>query len=171
MGVPEDWDRIYSWIRHDTVVISEPHTVTRDFKRKCEEVPILTNYAVAPPDSFWKYFPSMPLPSVLETAIDVNKIRELSNTCLNWTCAQIKRASTVIHNLTHGAPTHQILELPSLDDRNCPSSIEYGKEVTDCVATWVKSGFAAGPFVTPPLKKFRCNSLMAVPQDNKVDLY
>jgi len=168
MGVPEDWDRIYSWIRHDTVVISEPHTVNRDFKRKCEEIPILANYAVAPLDFFWKYFPSKPLPSVLETALDVNKFKELSKTCINWFYAQIKRASTVIHNLTHGAPTHQMLELPSLDDRNCPSAIEYGKEVTDCVATWVKSGFAAGPFVTPPLKKFRCNSLMAVPQDNKV---
>jgi hypothetical protein len=82
--------------------------------------------------------------------------------------AQMIRAKTVVENLIHGAPTYQKSSLPSLDDGNCPSAIEYGKDVTDCVATWVKSGFAAGPFKTPPLKNFRCNSLMAVPQDNKV---
>jgi hypothetical protein len=168
MGVPDEWKRIYSWISQDTVVLTDPEPVQRNFKRKCEEVPILSTYAVAPPDSFWKYFPSMPLPHVLETSLNVTKIRELSASCINWTCAQVNRASTVIQNLTYGAPTHQLLELPALDDRNCPSAIEYGREVTDCVATWVKSGFAAGPFITPPFKKFRCNSLMAVPQDNKV---
>ena len=46
--------------------------------------------------------------------------------------------------------------------------MKYGKEVTDTIAHWVKSGFAAGPFDSPPLSKFRVNSLAAVPQDGKV---
>lgn len=36
------------------------------------------------------------------------------------------------------------------------------------VAFFVRSGFVAGPFDSPPLPNFRCNSLLAVEQDTKV---
>jgi hypothetical protein len=40
--------------------------------------------------------------------------------------------------------------------------------MTDNVASWVKSGFVAGPFDTPPCEKFRVNALVAVEQNQKV---
>ena len=36
------------------------------------------------------------------------------------------------------------------------------------MADWVKWGVVAGPFQSPPLRKFRCNPLMAIAQKGKV---
>ena len=152
----------------DTVVLEDDFDEQPSYSRKCQEIPILTNYATCPQDSFWDYFPSLPLPTKLYTPLNTEKLKTLMSECKDWTFAQVRRANTVVKNLIYGAPTYQMSSLPSLDDSNCPSAVKYGKDVTDCVATWVKSGFAAGPFISPPLKNFRCNSLMAVPQDNKV---
>ncbi len=67
MGVPDDWSRVYSWISADTVILEESAEKKSSYSRKCDEIPILDNYAVSPPDSFWSYFPSSPLPSTLTT--------------------------------------------------------------------------------------------------------
>ena len=40
--------------------------------------------------------------------------------------------------------------------------------MTDAIAYWIKSGFACGPFDSPPLDRFCVNQLAAVPQDGKV---
>ena len=40
--------------------------------------------------------------------------------------------------------------------------------MTDAIAYGIKSGFACGPFDSPPLDRFRVNQLAAVPQDGKV---
>ncbi len=40
--------------------------------------------------------------------------------------------------------------------------------LTDTIAFWVKNKLVAGPFPSVPMKNFRCNPLMAVPQKNKV---
>ena len=168
ISVPDNWDRVHLWLSTETMALLEEEGLPQNIKRKCPEIPILVNYGIDPPDSFWERFPTAPLPTVLETSLDKVKIYDLVMSCKKWTIDQYKRAYTVIENLKYGAPTYQKENLPSLDDGNCPSAITYGKDVTDCVATWVKSGFAAGPFVSPPVKNFRCNSLLAVPQENKV---
>jgi hypothetical protein len=48
--------------------------------------------------------------------------------------------------------------------------MKHGELVTDTIASWVKQGFVCGPFVEPPLNRFRVNPLMAVEQDDKVRL-
>jgi hypothetical protein len=40
--------------------------------------------------------------------------------------------------------------------------------VTDSLASWLKKGFAAGPFDFPPFPKFRSNALLAIHQGEKV---
>ncbi len=40
--------------------------------------------------------------------------------------------------------------------------------MTDNVASWVKAGFVAGPFDTPPCSKLRVNAMVAVEQNEKV---
>jgi hypothetical protein len=52
--------------------------------------------------------------------------------------------------------------------KNAKSALKNGKEVTDMLGFFVKSGYVAGPFSSPPLKDFRVNSLLAVEQDTKV---
>ena len=58
--------------------------------------------------------------------------------------------------------------MPSSSVKNAPSATKYGEEMTDAIAYWIKSGFACGPFDSPPLDRFRVNQLAAVPQDGKV---
>jgi hypothetical protein len=40
--------------------------------------------------------------------------------------------------------------------------------MADTVASWIKAGYAAGPFDEPPTQEFRVNSLMAVDQGKKI---
>ena len=84
------------------------------------------------------------------------------------TPSQLDRGRRVVNNLQKGAPSCQKTSLPACQASNADGALKYGREVTDTVAHWVKSGFAAGPFDSPPLSKFRVNSLAAVPQDGKV---
>ena len=49
-----------------------------------------------------------------------------------------------------------------------PSNAEYGVDIADMIASWVKKGFVSGPFSEPSLNKFRANCLMAVKQGTKV---
>jgi hypothetical protein len=58
--------------------------------------------------------------------------------------------------------------LPACYNKNTSSTYLHGEAVVDTVATWVKNGFAAGPFDAPPLPGFRTNCLMAVDQGLKI---
>ena len=51
---------------------------------------------------------------------------------------------------------------------NTPAAVTHGAQVTDNIVSWLKAGFASGPFLAPPLPDFRCNSILAVPQPGKV---
>jgi hypothetical protein len=44
----------------------------------------------------------------------------------------------------------------------------YGEWVTDTIASWIKSGFVAGPFSSPPYPNLRTNALHAVEQHDKI---
>ena len=59
-------------------------------------------------------------------------------------------------------------ELPAVSCKNASTTFQYDETITDNIATWVKEGFAAGPFSEPPLKKFRVNSILATKQNDKV---
>jgi hypothetical protein len=75
----------------------------------------------------------------------------------------------VVDYLTNGAPSCQKSPaLPATFCKNAKSAVKNGKEVTDMLGFFVKSGYVAGPFASPPLKEFRVNSLLAVEQDTKV---
>ena len=48
------------------------------------------------------------------------------------------------------------------------STLDHGAQLTDTVADWVKKGFVAGPFDSPPLEQFRVNPLMVKEERSKV---
>ena len=70
--------------------------------------------------------------------------------------------------MKNGAPSFQLSKLPSVLCKNASSALQYGVALTDTIAEWVKIGFVAGPFIQPPFRHFRVNSLMMVPQKDKV---
>ena len=109
------------------------------------------------------------MPSKIVTKVNTDKLDELlSKFEHKLTPSQLERGRKVSSNLKRGAPSCQKTSLPACQASNADGAMKYGKEVTDTIAHWVKSGFAAGPFDSPPLSKFRVNSLAAVPQDGKV---
>jgi hypothetical protein len=82
--------------------------------------------------------------------------------------AQKRTADAAVKHL-EGKTLAPISEtLPALFEKNAPSAVENGEFMTDALASWVKKGFVAGPFDTPPLAGFRSNPLMAAVQKNKV---
>ncbi len=67
-----------------------------------------------------------------------------------------------------GAPSHQISELPGVFCKNAKSAYIHGESLSDTLADWVVKKFVAGPFDQPTVKRFRVNSLLMVPQKDKV---
>jgi hypothetical protein len=45
--------------------------------------------------------------------------------------------------------------------------VENDHQITDAVASWIKAGFVAGPYETPPFGEFRVNPMMAAVQKTK----
>ncbi len=81
---------------------------------------------------------------------------------------QYDRSMKAVDYLRNGAPAFQTVDLPGCFMKNAPSTLKYGREITDNIATWVSEGYAAGPFDSPPCSNFRVNPLIAVVQPGKV---
>ncbi len=81
---------------------------------------------------------------------------------------QFERARKALSFLKYGAPSFQKTPLPSCCVKNTPDTSQFGEDVADTIATWLKKGYVSGPFKEPPLPKFRSNCLMAVDQGSKV---
>ena len=84
------------------------------------------------------------------------------------TSHQYERSKRAVIYLREGAPAFQIEELPSCYVKNAAVTIKYGQQITENIATWVKDGYAAGPFDSPPCAKFRVNPIIAIVQPSKV---
>ncbi len=103
-----------------------------------------------------------------------HKISKLSTSLTNerncdmLTRCQYLRGLKSVNNLPNGAYSCQKGPLPSCLEKTAKNMFTYGEAVTDSVAPWVKKGFAAGPFNSPPLDNFRSSCLVAIPQKNKV---
>jgi hypothetical protein len=139
------------------------------FKKKNPEIPSLKSYAISPNKSFWEIFPSKSLPVIAETNVSGDALLNLIDAKRDLlTNVQIQRGMKTVNFVKEGADCCQLDPLPACMQKNASSAIEYGEAVTDTIATWIKEGFAAGPFDTPPVDKFRVNCLMAIPQGSKV---
>ena len=67
-----------------------------------------------------------------------------------------------------GEEAFQKSELPPISTRNSKSAVVHGRLLIDTIASWIKKGFVAGPFVTPPVPGFRANPLGVVVRNGKV---
>jgi hypothetical protein len=136
---------------------------------KCPEIPALSTYRFPPPPNFWNRFPSQPLPTTPSTPINIQRLSSIVDSAHHkMTSGEQARAELLIHELTHGVSVPFSTSLHALREKNSASVIHYGHEFTDILASWVKGGYVAGPFVVPPLNEFRSNSMLAVAQPGKV---
>jgi hypothetical protein len=138
-------------------------------RKKCPEVPARGNYSSNPGKEFWMKFPKCNLPEKAFSKIWVNVLKDkLASAKGKLTDCELRRGLKCVENLSEGANAFQRSELPPCSVENAQSTIKHGEAVTDAVASWVKEGYASGPFDFPPLSNFRVNSLMAIPQGDKV---
>jgi hypothetical protein len=141
----------------------------QSIRKKNYEIPILASYEEGPNQEFWENFPFMALPDRPVSRILVEELKKKLFECEHCLSrSQIRRALKTIESLKKGASSCQASVLPACMVKNAKNTITNGEAVTDTICTWVKKGFAAGPFLQVPLEKFRVNCLMAVPQHSKV---
>jgi hypothetical protein len=114
------------------------------FKPK-HQLPILADYTVDPGPDFWARFPSN-LSRTGKSTICPDKLRNLA-----WAVGynQLELLEKVCKDLSDGADIgcKGDARNPTFSS-NAPSALEFKEQVTDSIADWVTSGFAAGPF--PP---------------------
>jgi len=142
---------------------------TSDFTPKWPNIPVLKDYSVDPGEEYWKVFPSRPMPTKAESSIDADKLEVMvEDRKHKMTNHEYTRALKAIEFLRNGAPSHQKSSLPGCFVKNASSTVKYGRQMSDNIATWIREGFAAGPFKEPPCENFRVNPLLAVVQPDKV---
>jgi hypothetical protein len=169
LGLPSDWKRVENWIYNSTEPAYLKEIDVPTFKKKNTEIPTVSNYDSPPNSSFWNIFPKKSIPFAAESNVKSDVLlTELELKKEFLTTAQMVRGLKTADFVKNGADSCQAIELPSCMQKNAKNAIIYGDAVTDTVATWIKEGFVAGPFNSPPLDKFRTNCLMAIPQGSKV---
>ena len=168
MGFPE-WSRVSDWLNKDVSACYPPAPVIAEPEIKNPEIPELESYDTVPEEDFWKSFPKRELPDKVTTRVNVMALRRSIAAVKNkMSRTELKRAKRVLRNLRQGASAFQKTELPPISSRNSRSATAHGRVLTDTIATWVKKGFVAGPFVTPPVQGFRANPLGVVVKNGKV---
>ena len=138
-------------------------------KTKCPELRKLDNYEGIQLDSLWQNFPFNPLPRKIESNVNVLALVNLTKDLkekLNE--SEFRRAERLADSLRVGASSCQKSNLPQCDQKNAASTSKFVSEITDTIADWTKSGYVSRPFESPPLPRFRINSLMAVAKCNKI---
>jgi hypothetical protein len=163
LGLPLAWTTVLAWLISTFPKETPEKPVWERKPLLCPEIPQLADYDGPATDEFWKIFPSRVLPRNISTPIRVNRLKVLlRRKSKNFSAFQRLVAKRAIKNFEFGAITATKRHLPSLRAKNAGSSLIHGREVTDTIASWVKNGHLAGPFVFPPLTNFRCNPLMAL---------
>jgi hypothetical protein len=168
-GLPSNWGRVKSWLSFRGEIRLKKLEMSDQKNLKWQHIPHLSDYSIHPEAEFWEKFPSCDLPKCAETNINMSKLEKKVYEHKNkMTNHQFERSLKAIDYLKNGAPAFQEKTLLGCYVKNAASTLRYGREITDNIATWVNEGFAAGPFDSPPCANFRENPLIAVVQPGKV---
>ena len=168
MGFPDEEIRAF-WL-NDTLNVEYPELIKeRCGELKNKEIPVLNNYEGSASAEFWDKFPKNNLPVKASTRVNVDEFeKQIDKVKDKMTGTEFCRAQKAVRDLKEGAGAYQKSELPPMNSYNARSAYDNGALLTDTIATWVKKGFVAGPFETPPKAGFRANPLAAVARNNKV---
>jgi hypothetical protein len=169
LGLPDDWAAVHRWLNPASLPPIPKAGKQASKPKKCPEIATLPSYRAAPSFRFWKTFPSAPLPTTPKSHVDTDALRQAVDTvAAKLSVAQLRRADTLLKELSTGAAVPFSRDLPAMITPNTPSVAAHGEEFTDRLADWVKKGYVAGPFVTPPMPGFRSNAMIAVEQKDKI---
>jgi hypothetical protein len=134
------------------------------FKPKCPDIPIRESYEGEFEDSWWAEFPvNLTCPG--ESLIKEKQLRKLANTL---GCTDKARLERVCKRLIEGANIGCVgaCRNPTRSS-NASSAYQYGREVTDAIAVWVKKGFAYGPVSEDELPSgAKISGIMVRPKPN-----
>jgi len=167
LGIPDDWKTVESWA-------ATPFT----FGAPIEEEFISTekrfaglNFAKKQPAEFWDKFEKNELPEKPTSRIRTNQLeKEINSIKKSWTIHQKRDATRALGNLKNGAEAYQQTPLKGAILKNAASAYKFAPEVTANLEKWLHEKYLAGPFMEPPMKDFRANSIMAIEQNDKVRL-
>jgi len=117
-----------------------PEPVQKVFKPK-NNLPVLESYSAPAPPSFWLQFPSNAARSKA-SMIDHVKLWALAVR----TGLADRNAREICDWIQHGASVgcKEPFRGPTRS-KNAATAVQYGRQVTDAVATWVRKGFVRGP--------------------------
>ncbi len=168
-GLPHSWARVKSWIKFRGEKKLKKMEMSGQKNLKWPNIPTLKDYGTPPKATFWDNFPNKDLPIIAETDINVSLLEEKVKALkASMTDHQFERSMKAVDYLKNGAPAFQKNILPGCFVKNAESTLKYGREITDNIATWVSEGYAAGPFDSPPCANFQVTPLIAVVQPGKV---
>ena len=120
---------------------------------KNTEIKILDDYESEPGQEFWDNFPRRELPTEIFSKVNVKNLQEeIQLAKPKMSKMELRRAEKAVKSLTEGAEKFLDRDLPPLNTRNAKSAVENGAVLRDTIATWIKKGFVAGPFETPPME-------------------
>jgi hypothetical protein len=169
LGLPSKWSQIMFWIFSTSSLVSPVSVLQSQKSLKFTEIPTLPKYGGCGSETFWEKLPYNGLPTKPETRVDHVKLRSVVKEKIPLLLkSEITRAEKCLEYLQDGGPSFQMEKLGACCVKNSKQAIEHGAAVTDTIASWVQKKFVAGPFLNPPLPNFRANSILAVPQPNKV---
>jgi hypothetical protein len=116
--------------------------VTKMFKPKFPNIPRLTDYKKLAPANFWAEFPV----NLVCPGAPSLKIKKLKQWVQALGVSDENRLNRVIKYISEGAEIgcRGAARLPS-KSTNAASAYEFGPQVTDAIAEWVKKGYAFGP--------------------------
>ena len=165
-GFAADRRRLVDWwtARAEAVLMEAlpAAPAARVFKPKVP-LPRLEDYRGGAPEEFWKEFPVNRAPG--RSMISATRLRGLA---LAVGTSDQRRLELVCGDLENGADVGCVGVFRSATrSSNAPSAFLSPVEVTDAVASWVKAGFAVGPFEegeVPPSAKV--NGIMTRPKPN-----
>ena len=157
------------WLNAEANAYTPGEFPAKKSELKNPEIPILKSYTGGAESEFWDKFPKRGLPDQATTRVNVEKLAARVNNVRNkMSETECRRADRLLSDLVAGADSCQRSELPPMNSPNSRSTVENGALLTDTIATWVKKGFVAGPFSTPPVPGFRANPLAVVVRNGKI---
>jgi hypothetical protein len=158
----ETLDRWTAWAARVAVAQGPLLPPRRVFKPKVD-LPVLVDYSAVPEAGFWETFPVNKAPG--KSMISAARLRGLA---LAVGCSDERRLAMVCEDLERGALIGCVGRFRGASrSRNAPSALEYPREVTDAVASWVKAGFAVGPFLEEEVPAgVKVNGIMTRPKPN-----
>ena len=140
------------WLNAEANAYTPGEFPAKKSELKNPEIPILKSYTGGAESEFWDKFPKRGLPYQATTRVNVEKLAARVNNVRNkMSETECRRADRLLSDLVAGADSCQRSELPPMNSPNSRSTVENGALLTDTIATWVKKGFVAGPFSTPPV--------------------